>query len=549
MDAGTKYRGEFEEKLDKVLKQLDAAKGYIIPVIDEVHLLTKAGASESSEPASQAVKAAMARGKMRLVGATTQTEYDNFILPDAALHRRFAPVIVNEPDPKLTNRILQGSAPFLEGNSGIRFTNDALNAVQELSARYIVDRFQPAKSIEVAAQTIGRMSALRTNPPRELSLMRDEIGFMKNEYAVVSRESSEKSQKYAKQLAVDIEKKTATLTETETAWKEAAKLVKGEKPTGYTPEQLKERFPEMFREEVIRDDVAKTISDRLGIPVGSVTQSERDKLVNLEKQLGERVKGQDHALELISRAIRRGRTGISDPNRPVANIMILGGPGIGKTETAKAAAKVLFETEEALNRFNMGEYGTPGSRDRLVNDLSDAMRRRPYSVVLLDEIEKANPEVYDSLMTALGEGKLMDTRGRKADLSNAVVLLSSNMKKDRLPDFFRREFIDRMDDIVEYNPLTKDVLGQIATRELDALTGRLNGRFNVEVSAAAKDLLVERAYAPDQGARQLKRVIERTVGDAITNRDLDGTLKQGWTLKVGVREGEFTFTPVKPDAK
>ncbi|MCB0878174.1 MAG: AAA family ATPase [Thermoleophilia bacterium] len=546
MTAGTTLRGEFEERLDGVIKEIEASKGMIIPVIDELHMIVDAGAAKNTSGASEALKPALARGKLRLIGATTPKEYDEKIRSDAALHRRFSTVMLNEPNADATLRILQGSAPFLEGKSGLVFTNDALKAVQEMSSRYVVDRFQPAKAIEVASQTVGRMTMLRNSPPREVIDMREKVEALKNEHAVLARESSPKSKEQAAKVAEELAKVKSELDTTMTMWNQAARIARGERPDrDVDVEKLKARFPELFRTEILREDVAKTISDRTGVPVGAVNGDEQEKLKHLDENLKKQVVGQDEAISALANAIRRGRTGVSDPGKPVANILMIGPPGVGKTETAKAAARVMFDNPESLTRFNMGEYGTPGSRERLIDDISDAMRKRPFSVVLLDEIEKGHPSIYDGLMTALGEGKLKDSHGRTADLSNSVVLLASNMQKDDLPNFFRPEFIDRMDDIVEYHNLDKDSLSKIADIQINRLAKQVSNDLTLDVSSAARDKLVDLGYAPETGARNLKRVIERTIGNAIANQKIDGTLKPGMTFKVDVDEnGELTFTPV-----
>ena len=597
--AGAKYRGEFEDRLKAVLKEISDAAGAVILFIDELHTIVGAGAAEGAVDAANLLKPMLARGELRAVGATTLDEYRKHIEKDAALERRFQPVLVDEPSVEDTIAILRGLKERYENHHGVRIQDSALIAAAELSDRYIADRFLPDKAIDLVDEAASRLRIEIDSLPTEIdevdrrvmqleieltSLAKETDDASAQRRAALERELAEQRERSAVMKAQWQSEKDAigaiseSKKQLETARGEveraerAADLQRAaELRYGIIPElekQLAEREAAVeehgatvfLKEEVDADDVAEVVGTWTGIPVSRLLEGEVHKLVHMEERLHERVIGQDEAVEAVATAIRRSRAGLSDPDRPIGSFLFLGPTGVGKTELARALAEFLFDTQDAIVRIDMSEYMERHSVSRLIGappgyvgydeggQLTEAVRRRPYSVVLLDEIEKAHGDVFNTLLAVLDDGRLTDGKGRTVDFKNVVLIMTSNIRPDgadlrqALLEHFKPEFINRLDDIVEFKALTREQLGEIVALQLDRVTERLAARdITLEVTDEARALLGDLGYDPVYGARPLKRVVQRLLVDRLALGLLDGEYREGETIVVEVLDGEITL--------
>jgi ATP-dependent Clp protease ATP-binding subunit ClpB len=614
MLAGAKYRGEFEDRLKAVLKEMENANGQIILFIDELHTLVGAGASEGAIDASNMLKPALARGLLKCVGATTLNEYQKYIEKDAALERRFQQVYVGEPTVEDTIAILRGLKEKYEVHHGVRIKDSAIVAAATLSHRYITDRFLPDKAIDLIDESASKLRIEIDSLPQEIDELEREILQLEIERQALSRETDEKS----KGRLGDIEKRMADLKERSSAMKakwqaekeeiqkmreakeqleqtrlqleqarqagdltRAAELQYGkipelEKLIGHEQERLGELQKEgvYLKEEVDEEDVAEVVAKWTGIPVSKMLEGEMQKLVSMEDRLRNRVIGQDEALTAVANAVRRARAGLQDANRPVGSFIFLGPTGVGKTETARALAEFLFDDERAMIRLDMSEYMEKHAVARMIGappgyvgyeeggQLTEAVRRRPYSVVLFDEIEKAHPDVFNVLLQILDDGRLTDSKGRTVDFKNTVLIMTSNLGSREiqaagnddtqtrelvlqvLRDHFKPEFLNRIDDIVVFGQLGKEEIAKIIEVQLEKLRELLAERgVSITLDDSAKELLVNEGYDPVYGARPLKRAIQTRVQNPLAVKILKGEIASGQTVKVTVENGELKFIP------
>ncbi len=615
MLAGAKYRGEFEDRLKAVLNEIEKAEGQIILFIDELHTLVGAGASEGAIDASNMLKPALARGTLRAVGATTLAEYQKYIEKDKALERRFQQVYVGEPTVEDTIAILRGLKERYEVHHGVRIKDAAIVAAATLSNRYITDRFLPDKAIDLIDEAASRIRIEIDSLPQEIDVLEREILQLEIEKQALGRETDDKS----KSRLGDIEKRIADLNEKSSAMKakwqsekdeiekmrtakeqlEEARLElerarqggdlnkAAELQYGTIPEIEKEleveqsRLAELqqdgvfLKEEVDEEDVAEVVAKWTGVPVSKMLEGEMQKLVQMESGLRKRVIGQDEALEAVSNAVRRARAGLQDPNRPVGSFIFLGPTGVGKTETARALAEFLFDDERAMVRLDMSEYMEKHAVARMIGappgyvgyeeggQLTEAVRRRPYSVVLFDEIEKAHPDVFNVLLQILDDGRLTDSKGRVVDFKNTVLIMTSNLGSrqiqsaaenplaDRdvrqdvlqvLRDHFKPEFLNRIDDIVVFKQLEKEQIATIIDVQLEKLRKNLDERgITLELDQTARDLIVAEGYDPVYGARPLKRAIQSLVQNPLAVKLLNGEIGSGQTVRISAADGEMQF--------
>ncbi len=600
--AGAMYRGQFEERLKNVLKEITESDGEIITFIDELHVLMGAGGGEGSVAASNMLKPMLARGELRLIGATTLNEYREFIEKDAALERRFQQVYVGEPTVEDTIAILRGLKERYEAHHKVAIADSALIAAASLSHRYIPSRQLPDKAIDLIDEAASRLRMEIDSAPLEIDELRRHVDRLKLEELALKKEKDEASRARLKKLREDLEQQESRLRDLQQRWDQeratlnrvgdlktrldaarseaeraqregnlerASRLLYADIPAlerelgeAEKAENSEER---MVGDQVTDENIADVISAWTGIPVGRLMQGEGEKLVRLETELGKRIIGQKEAVAAVSDAVRRSRAGISDPNRPTGSFLFLGPTGVGKTELAKALAEFLFDDEQAMVRIDMSEYGEKHSVSRLVGappgyvgyeqggQLTEAVRRRPYSVVLLDEVEKAHPEVFDVLLQVMDDGRLTDGQGRTVDFRNVILILTSNLGSqllidptlsdevkragvmDALRHAFRPEFLNRLDDVVMFHALTEDDLAQIVELAVDALQKRLaDRRLTLAVTPDARAWLAERGYDPLFGARPLRRLMQKEIQDRLAKGILSGNVRDGSMVTVDV---------------
>ena len=595
MVAGAKFRGEFEERLKAVLDEIKESNGQIITFIDELHTIVGAGASgDSAMDAGNMIKPLLARGELRLVGATTLDEYRQYIEKDAALERRFQQVYVGEPTVEDTIGILRGLKERYEVHHGVRIQDSALVSASELSNRYIINRFLPDKAIDLVDEAGSRLRMQIDSSPQEIDELERIVRRLEIEEIALQKESDAASAQRLEHLREELADQRERLGEMKARWENEKAEVNKVQSAKEELERLRNeseiaeregdyakvselrygRIPEleaevaraeseasnktMLEEEVTPDIIADVVSSWTGIPAGKMMQGETEKLLNMESVLGERVVGQKEAVVAVSDAVRRSRAGVADPNRPIGSFLFLGPTGVGKTELAKSLSEFLFDDEAAMIRIDMSEYGEKHSVARLVGappgyvgfdaggQLTEAVRRRPYSLVLFDEVEKAHPDVFDVLLQVLDEGRLTDGQGRTVDFRNTVVILTSNLGAggnreqimEAVKHHFKPEFINRLDDVVVFDPLSQDQLVGIVDIQLEGLAERLAARrLILDVSDSAKSWLAERGYDPAYGARPLRRLIQQAIGDRLAKKLLAGEIVDGDTVHVDVADG------------
>ena len=588
MVAGAKYRGEFEERLKAVLKEITDAQGDVITFVDEMHTLVGAGGAEGAMDAGNMIKPMLARGELRMIGATTLDEFRKHVEKDAALERRFQQVYVGEPSVEDTIAILRGLKERYEVHHGVRIQDSALVSAAVLSNRYLTNRFLPDKAIDLVDEAASKLRIEIDSLPTEIDVVDRRILQLEIERVALDKETDAVSRERLDAIHEELDRLQAQTNEMKVHWtaeKEAIaairtlkeelealrSAVERETDLAKAAEISYGRIPElerritgatehlntlqlgnrMLKEEVDAEDIAEVVGKWTGVPVSRLLEGEMSKLVLLEGLLHNRVIGQDAAVSAVANAVRRSRAGLSDPNRPIGSFMFLGPTGVGKTELARALAEFLFDDERAMVRIDMAEYMEKFSVSRLVGappgyvgyeeggQLTEAVRRRPYSVVLLDEIEKAHPEVFNILLQVLDDGRLTDGQGRTVDFTNVVLIMTSNLPGDPL-EFFRPEFINRVDDIVRFRSLTQDDLGAIVDIQLQHLITRMaERRITLAVTPEARLLLAEKGYDPSYGARPLKRLIQREIADKAAVLILEGKAVEDSTVLVTVNNGEL----------
>jgi ATP-dependent Clp protease ATP-binding subunit ClpB len=612
MLAGAKYRGEFEDRLKAVLKEIENAQGQIILFIDELHTLVGAGAAEGAIDASNMLKPALARGELRCVGATTLNEYKKHIEKDAALERRFQQVYVGEPTVEDTIAILRGLKEKYEVHHGVRIKDSAIVAAATLSNRYITDRFLPDKAIDLIDEAASRLRIEIDSLPQDIDQLEREIIQLEIERQALQREEDAKSKARLK----EIEQRIADLKETSSGmkakWQSEKEAIDHMRTAKAELEQLRlqldqarnagdlgraseiqyGRIPElehklaeeqdklakfqqdgvMLKEEVDEEDVAEVVAKWTGIPVSKMLEGEMQKLVTMEQRLSERVIGQEEALAAVANAVRRARAGLQDPNRPIGSFIFLGPTGVGKTETARALAEFLFDDERAMIRLDMSEYMEKHAVARMIGappgyvgyeeggQLTEAVRRRPYSVVLFDEIEKAHGDVFNVLLQILDDGRLTDSKGRTVDFKNTVLIMTSNLGSreiqaaegdekqvreavaQELRLHFKPEFLNRIDDVVIFHQLSRDQIGKIIEVQLERLRHTLAEKnIRLELDASAKELLTREGYDPSYGARPLKRAIQTLIQNPLAVKILQGEIQPGETIKLSASGDNMEF--------
>ena len=589
--AGAKYKGEFEERLKSVVNEVTKSEGRIILFIDEIHTLVGAGKSEGAMDAANILKPALARGELRSIGATTLDEYQKYFEKDKALERRFQTVMVDEPDVLSSISILRGLKERYENHHRVRIQDDAIIAAVELSNRYITERFLPDKAIDLMDEAAAKLRMERDSVPEELDEISRRLKQLEIEREAIKRENDAEK---LEQLNRDISELQEQEKDFKAKWQGEKELLnriqqdkqqienlkfeaeKAEREGDYgrvaeirygklqeleqdiknVQDQLVQAqgSEAMVKEEVTAEDIADVVSRWTGIPVSKMMQSERDKLLHLEEELHHRVIGQDEAIEAVSNAVRRSRAGLQDPKRPIGSFIFLGTTGVGKTELAKALADYLFDDETMMTRIDMSEYQEKFSVSRLIGappgyvgydeggQLTEAVRRKPYQVVLFDEIEKAHPDVFNTLLQVLDDGRLTDSKGRTVNFKNTIIIMTSNYSRERLFQSVRPEFLNRVDEIITFTPLTEEQIRQVVELQLGIIGKRLSdANIRLDVEETAISLLAQEGYDPDFGARPVKRAIQRLLLDKLSKALLGGTVDRTRPITVRAEGQELAF--------